>query len=1217
MRVFQQASSAPTLSQGASSITSGMSSATTSVASVMSLASSPSVAAPTVSPNLAMNSTMATAVSSITLGPTVMLPVSEPQVSFNDIFEIDEDRGLALMVDLLPGSYVDDQDLGVLSTEGDFTYQLRFFIDKTAAISNSVTKVVFKYFEEPSGNATAAETQGLTNTSLASTLSSVSMMKGRTAAYSAAVSAISSSPASITTGASIPSTALAIPQTQPTLTSQQLSLISSTAATGYFKEKSVDLCAYLGLDEIPTTTELSTGILPAAPTTYTVGMSPSNPSSLSAPRSQPAHVSLTTQINLNPTGPSVNPFNNTTMQAGGGLPSSTTSVPNRVSSNSAMTAVQNESIDPASLGQLTFVGATLGAALGTNSPGLGLMGASPYAMGNISSPGINSVATMHSMPNPVGFGSMMPVSNLKSNNGTASIGNVNSSTVLNSTSMSSFSQNLFSCATTNPTSPPVATAALAMPTIIASVSSGVIESELIEIVDNISFGIEFLAQREKFYVVVELMGDNGTSPIASKEYTITHREMLQEFLYPDIPPSVSCTLSLGEINNLMILQRDPIATHVRIERKIVDPDNLDNGFGVIEDKLQVSPSMGGVIYTDSDANCYIPKSAIYRVTPIGPLGGEGTTFGWTVVNGVPAPVPVPEGTSKYSVNLNAINVGDGLKIEITNIPETIESVSLLKKCYSLRGFPSHQEYIRVPVRGRDIYTLPDGRLSVSVTDKRVTSNFEYLYQCEVHPRAFASSEIANGYVLKEYIAPIQPDIGGATIDGFTFDTAIGGVKYNLTAKTTEQSFQKIQDLLKAAGVADSFISDLKENRSRLDDMASFLVSRINLKSGKTHSFGVYPSGEFKDSTSVRGQLGIPSIQAGVRYRYVNELILTPPESLLKDAMTKIETQDKVNPTEEVLAEKFFGSMFGDRRTPSQRELNDRSASAEKQLLRGRTGIEISQEYVSPALPPEISQIRSERNCLGINTVTFTCTGDISQVDHFLVCCSFMGTTSVLGSVSVGQSPGASYTFRDLQLSREIGEIEYFVVIVKNNYTKVFNPSTTTTLIRETDAPSILLDPKHAPKTNLPSNLMGIEGTKAGSSRAARQAFGGGKPPGSGITTSRTGKFMLVRDNSGVSQTSRTSFKGKKKAGSSKVGSSSSKKRSGSKSGSKPKKATATQLKSLPAAISSIASAGKTTSSRSKSKTSSRKSSRTKSSSTKTSRRRTTRSTSRSSKRKKR
>ena len=183
-----------------------------------------------------------------------------------------------------------------------------------------------------------------------------------------------------------------------------------------------------------------------------------------------------------------------------------------------------------------------------------------------------------------------------------------------------------------------------LPPATATVSIGQIQSELIEIVENISFGIEFLSQREKFYVVVELMGDNGTNPIASQEYTIQHRDMLSEFLYPTMAPTVSCTLSLGEINNLMITQVDPIATHVRIERKIVDPDNLGNGFQVIEESLNITPSMGSVIYTDSTANCYIPKSVMYRVTPIGPLGAAGTTFGWTVVNGVPAPVPVLETT---------------------------------------------------------------------------------------------------------------------------------------------------------------------------------------------------------------------------------------------------------------------------------------------------------------------------------------------------------------------------------------------------------------------------------------------------------------------------------------------------------------------------------------------------------------------------------------------
>ena len=151
MKLFQQVSASPTLQQGAARITGG-SSASTSAASSLSLASSPSVATATVTSGIAMASSLATAASSQRLGPSIMIPVSEPHVTFGDIFEIDSDRGLALMVDLLPGTYVDDQRLGVLSTEGDFTYQLRFFIDIT-----EVTNKQFKSFVDSTGYITIAE----------------------------------------------------------------------------------------------------------------------------------------------------------------------------------------------------------------------------------------------------------------------------------------------------------------------------------------------------------------------------------------------------------------------------------------------------------------------------------------------------------------------------------------------------------------------------------------------------------------------------------------------------------------------------------------------------------------------------------------------------------------------------------------------------------------------------------------------------------------------------------------------------------------------------------------------------------------------------------------------------------------------------------------------------------------------------------------------------
>ena len=1186
MKVLQQVSTSTTLQQGAANITSGKSSKTSTAASISSLASSPGVTGISVSQGISAASAVSSVSSLATLGTTRMIPITDPSISFSDVFEIDSDRGLSLLVDLLPGQYVDDQNLGVLSTEGDFTYQLRFFIDKTAAISNSVTKVVFKFFEDPTGTATSRETSGLRNTNLNDALSSVSMIKGRTAAYSSAVSALSTSPVVSSVSTISPATSIATSVASVSLTSHQLELISSTSATGYFKEVSVDLSSYLGIDEIPSVTELAGGVLASIPITYTFGVSTAaTPTAVSEKITKGSHTTITSQIDLKPKALSVNPFNNAGLENGNGLTTSTTSVTNRMSSNAGVTAVQNSLIDPAALGQLSFSGATISSAMGTSIPGLGSMGASSFSMGNVTSTGINSVATMQSLPNPVAFGVSSPISNLNSNLGSLSIGNDDNKTVLNSTAMSNFSQDLFSNPITDLSAPIDSISTLSLPASIASVSIGEIQSELIEIIQNVSFGIDFLAQREKFYVVVELMGDNGATPIATKEFSVLHRDMLIEFLYPSIPPAVSCTLSLGDVNNIMITQRDPIGTHVRIERKIVDPDNMDNGFQVIEDKILVTPSMGSIIYTDRDANCYNPKSAIYRVTPIGPTGGEGTTFGWTVVNGVPVPEPVKKSDSKYSVVLSAENSGDGIKIELSNISEAIQSITLLKKCYSLRGFPSHSEYTRIPIQGKTVYNLPEGKKSVTVFDKSVVSNYEYLYQCEVHPRGFASSEVANGYALKEYIAPVR-DNAAASIDGFTYDKTIGGIKYNLSSTPSEQSYQSIQNLLKLANVAESFIEDLNENRSRLDEMIMFHVSRFNLSSGKKYSYGIYPPGKFEDSAKVQGEKNIPALEPGVTYRYVNELMLTPPEILFKDAVTKISTQGLVETTTSVLSEKFYSSLLGDRRMPSQRELNDRSSSSEKQIYRGRTGIELSQEYTIPAIPPEILSISARKSCLGINNVTFTCSGDISRVDHFLVCCRYMGTTSVLGSVTPGQSKGSTYTFRDLQLSRELGDIEYFIILVINNYTKTYNPTKSATLSQSSDVPSILLSLKHAPKNSMPDNIVGVGGSKAGSHKAARLSSKNSKSVIPGGRSTKTGKFTIMRDASGVSQAALVSQKSVQ--GAARVGSTSTKRRSSSASSSKPKKATASQIKSLSVDESTARLQGTSSSSRAKSTQSSTK-----------------------------
>ena len=58
--------------------------------------------------------------------------------SFDDIFVVDHERGLALLDDLEEAPNTREPGQGILSAKGEFIYEMEFYINSLLALSNNI-----------------------------------------------------------------------------------------------------------------------------------------------------------------------------------------------------------------------------------------------------------------------------------------------------------------------------------------------------------------------------------------------------------------------------------------------------------------------------------------------------------------------------------------------------------------------------------------------------------------------------------------------------------------------------------------------------------------------------------------------------------------------------------------------------------------------------------------------------------------------------------------------------------------------------------------------------------------------------------------------------------------------------------------------------------------------------------------------------------------------
>lgn len=574
---------------------------------------------------------------------------------------------------------------------------------------------------------------------------------------------------------------------------------------------------------------------------------------------------------------------------------------------------------------------------------------------------------------------------------------------------------------------------------------------------------EFLSMR------VRLIHDKNT-PGKERYYRINHKEQLDEILTPDVAPDLSAGVLGNKPNEirLRVSQNDDIASSVNILRRKITNDKSDQEYKFQQiANINVHSETGSAAYIDTGVSNVHPVSYEYRVVPLGPTGSESPeNTASVIVKGVK---PIGGASKKYSdpdsnIAISAINKFDRVGLTVESIPEDVIAIRLFKEDLVSDSFFSKSEIRYQPVIPRDAKTgiieVGKGVTSVYVEDSDVVPDRRYRYKCVL--RRLRQPEIeGNDEEVIHYIRPRVRTPVEALIDDV--ETQLKGerteVSFNLVAEFTDPGLELLGDIFSASGVSGNFIEDIKKNRDQLKEVAAFIVSRVDLYTGRSTQLGIFAPGTFKDDIKLQNKIRSHLIP-GRKYRYIARLSLKPPEAFFKNAVTSIDVQNKavldLSETDryEVLAQRFLSGFGATSGLVSDSDLKNMS---EKGLIgqfeTGKTGIELEETVITPHKRASFVDAHAKPRKRD-NIVMWRVEGDPFEVNCYVIVLNYKGSKGVLGTIP--STASAVNFYKDKMYYRELGEMSYSIYPVYNNM-KIGKPIETNRLSRQRDVSDELLD----------------------------------------------------------------------------------------------------------------------------------------------------------------
>jgi hypothetical protein len=283
-------------------------------------------------------------------------------------------------------------------------------------------------------------------------------------------------------------------------------------------------------------------------------------------------------------------------------------------------------------------------------------------------------------------------------------------------------------------------------------------SKFKEFFKTLNIDIKKSASRQNLFFEVVLLEEGKENFSLRKTFTINHQNQLREFTVPDIKPVLRLASQRKSSLTLLVEQKDPFATSIILEKRIFSKNiRVPDTFQLVK-KIDIT-SRDKPVMVDIPDTCLAPSINIYRAIPVGPLGQHGHVCTNLTVNGLPAPPAIRSGIARNvpttASPFHAKNTTDGIRLIINSFPDDALSMYIKKTEIGTQfAVDGKSGNIEIDSSGRQVKSLRNQRGPISILDRKVYDERAYKYSC-VFKLPFAKRATSDSNEIIKFVRPFR------------------------------------------------------------------------------------------------------------------------------------------------------------------------------------------------------------------------------------------------------------------------------------------------------------------------------------------------------------------------------------------------------------------------------------------------------------------------------
>jgi len=513
----------------------------------------------------------------------------------------------------------------------------------------------------------------------------------------------------------------------------------------------------------------------------------------------------------------------------------------------------------------------------------------------------------------------------------------------------------------------------------------------------------------KLYVRFDLI--NSTTmciDTITRDFDVTKH--MQIFSMPVISPTVLFKRSTSGESQLEIRQNDEKAKSIKLYKKVISTVSADsnNGYSFYNEyKLKKAETIKVPV-----SEC-VNSFAVYRAISTGEQNNISDTFTNVVVS--------PRFyVNEKNVVINTLQIENGIKVCISNIPNRVVSVEIV-----VRNLSYHEvTYKNVDKQVHYVSKLMSvAKAGIVNIDKNVNKGNVYEYAAKL---TYSTGEwVITGSCIVEYIKSetnkIFTNIQNVKIDSTNVD-----VSFDISTKISDTDNTNVKTLLEAAGIT-QYDDMLITTRDALSVLIAHNVQRVDLTSGVRSDFGIITGNNFIDSAFAINN-SIEKLQSTHSYRYEVMPLLRSSDTLFYDLLKSavdVETKKSFNYS----PAKYLNPLSLDNGTLYSSD-GIKQLNAKDQMSYGAIGNVITTNVVFNEIVSISTSITLERTDRYTNVINWKAANELSTIDHFMIILNNMNVKTIVGRV---HSQSENCQFTHTLTKQNIGALQYEIVPVFNDY----------------------------------------------------------------------------------------------------------------------------------------------------------------------------------------